>query len=120
MSLIDIKALNLLLVQIEEEKRISREKLMEALENALAAAYKKDFGKRDQIIRSHINIQTGDVDFTQIKTVVDETSATLFGTTAEKSLGDAHSTEFSHSTIAGSGLAAASFASLNRSRASTA
>jgi N utilization substance protein A len=75
MSLIDIKALNLLLEQIEQEKKIPREKLIDALEGAIAAAYKKDFGKRDQIIRCSMNPETGDTEFFQVKVVVDETTS---------------------------------------------
>ncbi len=77
MSLIDIKSLNLLVEQIEQEKKIPRAKLVEALEGALAAAYKKDFGERDQIIRCKLNTETGDTEFYQVKTVVDETTAKM-------------------------------------------
>jgi N utilization substance protein A len=73
MNLIDIKALHLLMEQIEEEKRIPKARLLEAVEQALAAAYKKDFGKRDQIIRCVLNPETGESEFSQVKTVVDDT-----------------------------------------------
>jgi transcription termination/antitermination protein NusA len=74
MNLIDIKSLNLLLDQIEDEKKIPREKLLDALEQSIAAAYKKDFGKKDQVIRAKIHPDTGDTEFSQAKTVVDETT----------------------------------------------
>lgn len=70
----DIKIVKAALEQLEQEKKISKESLIEAIEQALAAAYKKDFGKRDQIIRTSLNMETGEVDFTQIKIVVDETT----------------------------------------------
>lgn len=60
--------------QLEEEKRIPKARLLEAVENALAAAYKKDFGKRDQIIRCTLNMDTGESTFVQVKTVADETT----------------------------------------------
>ena len=45
---------------------------METIEMALAAAYKRDFGKRGQIIRAVMDPETGKVVMTQIKVAVDE------------------------------------------------
>ena len=58
--------------QLEEEKGISREKIMEALEMSLAAAYKKEYGKKGQIVRAKFDMETGNTDFSQVKIVVDE------------------------------------------------
>lgn len=69
----DLKVLQSTFDQIEEEKNIPREKIIEAIEHALAAAYKKDYGAKGQVIRSHFNPETGDLEFFQVKTVVDET-----------------------------------------------
>jgi N utilization substance protein A len=41
--------------QIAEEKGLSKEIVLETVEAALAAAYRKDFGKPDQIIRVHLD-----------------------------------------------------------------
>lgn len=71
--MIDLKALQETLGQIESEKNIPRAKILEAIEHALAAAYKRDYGARGQVIRSHFNPETGDLEFYQVKTVVDET-----------------------------------------------
>lgn len=68
----DLKVLQATLQQIEEEKNIPREKILEAIEHSLAAAYKKDHGARGQVIRSRFNPETGDLEFYQVKTVVDE------------------------------------------------
>jgi len=57
--------------QLAEERGIPREKMLEAVEGALATAYKKEYGKRGQIVRAHFSNETGEVDFYQIKTVVD-------------------------------------------------
>lgn len=73
MSLFDLKALNSTLEQLEEEKKIPREKIIDAIEQALAAAYKKDYGKKGQIIRTEFNTETGDVEFNQVKIAVDDT-----------------------------------------------
>ncbi|MCD5390233.1 MAG: transcription termination factor NusA [Candidatus Pacebacteria bacterium] len=71
--MIDLKTLQETLGQIEEEKGIPREKILDAIQSALAAAYKRDYGTRGQVIRSHFNPETGDLEFFQVKTVVDDT-----------------------------------------------
>jgi N utilization substance protein A len=62
------------IAQICEEKGISKEKVVEAIESALAAAYKKDYGRRGQHIRAEFNEVTGGADFYLVKEVVDETT----------------------------------------------
>jgi N utilization substance protein A len=57
-----------------EEKGISKEKVIETIEAALAAAYKKDYGKKGQNIRAVFNEKTGDTNFFLVKEVVDETT----------------------------------------------
>jgi hypothetical protein len=42
------------------------------VEQALSAAYKKEFGKRGQSIKASLDLKTGKVQFWQIKLVVDE------------------------------------------------
>ena len=71
--MLDIKALKLALEQLETERRIGRDKLIDAIEQSLAAAYKKEYGKKGQVIRAAINLDAGTVDFEQVKTVVDDT-----------------------------------------------
>ncbi|HAE36241.1 TPA: transcription termination/antitermination protein NusA [Candidatus Nomurabacteria bacterium] len=61
------------LEQLEQERKIPREKIIDAIEQALAAAYKKDYGKKGQIIRNKIDIETGEMEFYQVKIVVDDT-----------------------------------------------
>ncbi|QSH39223.1 transcription termination/antitermination protein NusA [Candidatus Kaiserbacteria bacterium] len=73
MSLFDLKVINSVLGELEEDRGIPREKVISAIEMALAAAYKKEYGKRGQIIRAAFNTEVGDVEFKQIKIVVDET-----------------------------------------------
>ena len=68
----DLKQLASALGQISEEKGISQEKIIETIEMALAAAYKKEYGEKGQIIRAKFNPKTGDIKFFQIKIVVDE------------------------------------------------
>ena len=73
--MLDIKTFKSALEQLEEEKKIPKEKILEAIEQAMAAAYKKDYGKKGQIIRAKFDLETGKTDFFQIKIVVDDTIA---------------------------------------------
>ncbi len=68
----DLKSFASAIQQIAEEKGIPREKIFETIEMALAAAYKRDYGKRGQIIRAKLDPESGAVTMTQIKIVVDE------------------------------------------------
>lgn len=70
----DLKALIQIVNQIAEEKGIESAKVFEAIESALASAYKKEYVKRDYNIRAKLTPETGDVKFTQIKEVVDEST----------------------------------------------
>lgn len=57
--------------QIEKEKGISKEILLEAIENSLVAACKNEYGKADNI-RVMMNRETGDIKVFAEKTVVEE------------------------------------------------
>lgn len=70
--MLDIKALKIAIEQLETERRIGRDKLIDAIEQSLAAAYKKEYGKKGQVVRSHIDLDAGSVSFDQVKTVVDD------------------------------------------------
>lgn len=61
-------------LQLAEEKGISEEKVMEVVEAALAAAYKKDYGKRGQVIRAEFDKVTKSAKYFLLKEVVDETT----------------------------------------------
>lgn len=68
----DLKVIHSVLDQMEQERGISREKMLDAVEQALATAYKKEYGKRGQIVRTHFDLTTGTASFDQIKIIVDE------------------------------------------------
>lgn len=68
----DIKQFLSAISAISEEKGISKEKVVETLEMALAAAYKRDYGKKSQVIRAKLDAETGEMSFSQIKFVVEE------------------------------------------------
>ena len=69
----DLKSFSQAIQQIADEKGIAKEKIVEAIELALAAAYKRDYGKRGQIVRAKMDSESGKVEIVQIKIVVDET-----------------------------------------------
>lgn len=75
--MLDIKALNVALDTLEQEKRVSREKIVDAVEKSLAAAYQKEYGKKGQLIKCNINFETGETTFEQIKIVVDESTVRM-------------------------------------------
>lgn len=62
------------IMQIAEEKGIPKNKVIETVEMALAAAYKKDYGKKSQHIRADFDEVTGNAKFYLVKEVVDETT----------------------------------------------
>ena len=76
-TMFDLKVINSVLQQLEEERGIPTEKTLEAIEWALATAYKKEFGSRGQIVKAKFNPKDGQVEFFQVKIVVDETTALL-------------------------------------------
>ena len=73
----DLKVINSVLDQMEDERGIAREKMIDAIEQALATAYKKEFGKRGQIVRAHFDIASGVTTFNQIKIVADDTTVRI-------------------------------------------
>ena len=71
--MLDVKQLKVALESLEQEKKIPKVKIIDAIEQSIAAAYKKEYGKRGQIIRSKLDLDTGVSTFEQVKVVVDET-----------------------------------------------
>jgi N utilization substance protein A len=72
MEQLDLKTLSLAILQIAEEKGIPEGKVIEVIETALAAAYKKEYGKKDEKYRAKFDKDSGKAEFFLIKKVVDE------------------------------------------------
>jgi transcription termination/antitermination protein NusA len=70
--------------QICEEKGISKETAMGIVEASLAAAYKKEYGKRGQIIKVDFDEISGDMKVFQIKTVAEENNEEFDAEKSEK------------------------------------
>jgi N utilization substance protein A len=67
----DVKQLVTAIRAIAEEKNLPEATVQEAVEQALAAAYRRDYGDREQEIRVDMNLNTGEVDAYITKEIVD-------------------------------------------------
>lgn len=68
----DWDELKQILPQIAKERGIPLEKVLESFELALASAYRKEYGKKDQKILAQLDWQKGEIQFWQVFTVVDD------------------------------------------------
>jgi N utilization substance protein A len=68
----DLKILTSAVLEIAEERGISQERVIKIIAEAIASAYKKEYGKKRQKIIAKLNSKTGDVKFWQIKQVVNQ------------------------------------------------
>jgi len=75
--MLDLKVINSVIEQMEQERGIPKEKMFEAIEMALATAYKKEYGKRGQIIKAKLDLNSGKAEFFQVKIVVDKDSVII-------------------------------------------
>ncbi len=58
--------------QICEEKGLAYESVIDAIQSALAAAYRKDFGDKNQNIETEFDTDTGETKVWDVKTVVED------------------------------------------------
>ena len=72
--MLNIKELSKALKQVAEEKGLEPEKILDVIESSIAAAYKREYGERGDVIRCKLDEKTGELKFWQVKTVVDETT----------------------------------------------
>lgn len=70
----NLKELGKALQQVAEEKGLKPETVLEAVESSLAAAYKREYGQRGDVIRAKLDLKSGDLKFWRVKTVVDEST----------------------------------------------
>jgi len=68
---LDIKQFLIAIKQIAEEKGIPEQSVLETVEVAIAAAYKRDYGKKGQIIKARLDPETGKIKMSQTHYVVD-------------------------------------------------
>lgn len=58
--------------QIADEKGLSVESIVATIEAALAAAYRKDFGEKNQNLKAKFYLETGQTEMFDVKTVVED------------------------------------------------
>ncbi len=80
----DAKGLSKIAAQVAEEKGITPEQVMEAIESSIAAAYKKEYGERGEIVKAKIDPKSGKVNFWQVKTVMDDTTVRVVEDSVEE------------------------------------
>lgn len=74
----DFKQLAAAIKALAEEKNLPEDLVTEIVEQALAAAYRRDYGDREQEVRVTMNLNTGDVDAYVSKFVVDKVENPAF------------------------------------------
>jgi len=72
--MMNIKELSKALKQVAEEKGLDPDKVMEVIESSIAAAYKKEYGERGEVVKCKMDQKTGELNFWKTKLVVDETT----------------------------------------------
>ena len=73
----NLKELKKAVDQIAQEKGVDAQKVFEALEASIAAAYKKEYCQRGEVVKSTFDQKTGALKFWKVKTVVDETTVRI-------------------------------------------
>lgn len=71
---LDMKQMAVAIRTIAEEKNLPEDVVQEVVEQALAAAYRRDYGDREQEVRVTMNLHTGEVDAYVTKEVVEDVS----------------------------------------------
>jgi len=73
----DFKQVVTIINQIAKERNIDAGKVLEAIEDSIATAYRKEYGERGEVIKAKINAETGEAKFWQVKEVVDESTVRI-------------------------------------------
>jgi N utilization substance protein A len=72
--MLNIKELTKALKQVADEKGLDPDKVLDVIESSIAAAYKREYAGRGDVVKCKMDQKTGELNFWQIKTVVDETT----------------------------------------------
>jgi len=73
----DLKTVLQAVNQIAEEKGIDKDKVVEAIENSLATAYRREYLDKGANVQAKLNRKSGEVKFFRVKEVVDESSVRM-------------------------------------------
>ncbi len=83
---INVSEINAALDQIEVSKGISRERVIEALKESMAKAYKKSLGGDDALVEVNIDLEAGKIEMFQLKNVVEDVQDDLLEISVEDAL----------------------------------
>jgi transcription termination/antitermination protein NusA len=75
---LDMKQLAAAIRVLAEEKNLPENVVQDVVEQALAAAYRRDYGDREQEVRVTMNLNTGEVDAYVTKEVVEEVEQSAY------------------------------------------
>ena len=83
---LNIKQLTLAVNTIAEEKNLPEEVVMDVIEQAIAAAWRRDNGERDQDVRSQLNVNDGSAKVFVRREVVEEVGSDIVEISLEDAL----------------------------------
>ncbi|MBQ3293837.1 transcription termination factor NusA [Candidatus Saccharibacteria bacterium] len=69
---LDLKQLSAMVKVIAEEKNLPEETVLDVIQMAIAAAWRKDHGDKDMDVRAVLNVNTGEADVFVTRTVIEE------------------------------------------------
>jgi N utilization substance protein A len=72
--MLNIKELSKALKQVADEKGLDPDKVLDVIESSIAAAYKREYAGRGDVVKCKMDQKTGELNFWQIKMVVDDTT----------------------------------------------
>ena len=72
MDLLDLKQMASMVKVIAEEKNLPEDTVFEIIEAAIAAAWRRDNGERDQNVRAELNANTGEADVFVIREIIED------------------------------------------------
>ena len=75
--MMNLRDISKALEQIAQEKGLEPQTVLEAIESSIAAAYKREYGAKSEVVRAKFNLKSGELKFWQVKTVVDLTTVRI-------------------------------------------
>jgi len=70
--MLDLEKIKTAVNMIAAEKKLPKEKLVEIIESAIRTAYKKDYGNKDEEVNVTFDMETGELEISVEKTVVEK------------------------------------------------
>ncbi len=91
--MLNIKELSKALKQVADEKGLDPDKVLDVIESSIAAAYKREYAGRGDVVKCKMDQKTGELNFWQIKTVVDDTTVRFIEDEGENPVAEGAPTE---------------------------